>query len=170
MSMHLFFQWMKRCLRALSMLRENKSESMCNDKPSINLGVNMNIVSLNSQGRKLEECAKYMEDHNIDILRDEKPKIPSKSLFIYKDWICITSTDIQGGEPDIQGGEPPKKKKPITKTKPEPSDNCPVEVLKTKRAHGKNLEIEESNVEYLTRKKPWEIGTPRHSYGISVIH
>ena len=69
-----------------------------NDKDPINRqGQNIKIVSLNTQGRKLEECVKYIEDHNTDILCVQESKIPSNSFFRYKDYICITSTDLKGG-------------------------------------------------------------------------
>ena len=48
------------------------------DKEAIDTGTNMKIT--------------------IDILCVQEPKIPSNSFFRYKDFICATSTDIQGGE------------------------------------------------------------------------
>ena len=59
---------------------------------------NIRIASLNSQSRKLEECSKYMDEHEIDILCVQEAKIPSNSFFKYKDYICVTSTNIKGGE------------------------------------------------------------------------
>jgi len=59
---------------------------------------NIRITSLNSQGRKLEECSKCMDEHEIDILCVQEAKIPSNSFFRYKDYICVISTDIKGGE------------------------------------------------------------------------
>ena len=56
--------------------------------------VNLNIVSLNTQGQKLEECRQYMLKHNTDILCVQEAKIPTNSFFKYKEFICVTSTDI----------------------------------------------------------------------------
>lgn len=39
-----------------------------------------------------------MEKANIDILCIQESKIPSNSCFSDKDYICISSTDIKGGE------------------------------------------------------------------------
>ena len=43
-----------------------------------------------------------MEDHNTDILCVQESKIPSNSFFRFKDYICIISTDLKGGEKPLQ--------------------------------------------------------------------
>ena len=54
-----------------------------------------------------------MEEAKTDILCIQEPKIRSKSCFYFKDYVCITSTDIKGGE------TPPQK---ITKTTISPDE------------------------------------------------
>ena len=41
---------------------------------------------------------KYIEDNNTDIVCVQESIIPSNSFFRFKDYICVTSTDIKGGE------------------------------------------------------------------------
>ena len=76
-----------------------KEEQFKRDKtPMKKFNENIRIASLNSQGRKLEECSKYMDEKEIDILCVQEAKFPSNSFLKYKDYICVTSTNIKGGE------------------------------------------------------------------------
>ena len=82
-----------------SFYTENKPQhKFQNEKPGLDIKANLKVVTLNSQGRKLDECVKYMEERHVDILCIQESKIPSNSFFKYKDCICISSTDIKGGE------------------------------------------------------------------------
>ena len=94
-----------------------------------------------------------MEKANIDILCIQESKIPSNSCFSYKDYVCISSTDIKGGE------KPPTK---VMKTII--SENTPSLELKELNPSGQqenNRKIElrlskqhdnETNSDYMTRK------------------
>ena len=71
---------------------------------------------------------KYMDDNNIDIMCIQESKTPSNSFFKFGNYICVSSTDIQGGEQptktagkkttkanlDEAPGEPTKWKKPTS--------------------------------------------------------
>ena len=51
-----------------------------------------------------------MEDHQTDTLCIQESKIPSNSFFRFGEYVCVTSTDLKGGE------KPPQK---VTKAVPE---------------------------------------------------
>ena len=64
---------------------DGKDPKSKEDKSPINKqNQNLKIASLNTQGRKLEECINYMEKANIDILCVQESKIPSNSCFSIK--------------------------------------------------------------------------------------
>ena len=120
-----------------------------NDKSPIKKEAkNIRIVSLNSQGRKLEECVKYKEDHKTDILCVQESEIPSNSFFRFGEYVCITSTDLKGGE-----NHPPR----ITKAVPEdcePQKDVELENLGNRKTCRRISEQKtgESTVDYLVRK------------------
>ena len=89
-----------------------------------------------------------MEDNHTDILCVQEAKIPHNSFFRFGEYICITSTDIKGGE------KPPHK---ITKAVPE--DREPKVALEKMNPGKKEVQSRpstqkenESTVEYIVRK------------------
>ena len=66
-----------------------------------------------------EKASKHWFNKHVDILCIQESKIPLNSFFRYKDFICISSTDIQGGEKTA------KNNPGLKVTKSNPSENEP---------------------------------------------